>query len=90
MEEGRNIDKKSFRFLKGKTTDWNELAKDCVAFANAQGGYIFIGHSRIGNEINMHKVRRILSEMVKKGKLTVRGSRRWARYSIEQNAQENE
>lgn len=43
MEEGQNIDKKSLRFLKGKQTDWDELAKDCVAFANAQGGFIYIG-----------------------------------------------
>ncbi|MCP1385808.1 ATP-binding protein [Runella salmonicolor] len=43
MEEGKNIDKKSLRFLKGKQTDWDELAKDCVAFANAQGGFVYIG-----------------------------------------------
>ena len=43
MEEGKTIDKKSLRFLKGNNTDWNELAKDCVAFANAQGGIIIIG-----------------------------------------------
>lgn len=43
MEEGKTIDKKSLRFLKGNNTDWNELTKDCVAFANAQGGIIIIG-----------------------------------------------
>jgi ATP-dependent DNA helicase RecG len=43
MEENKNIDKKSLKFLKGKNTDWNELAKDCVCFANAQGGFIYIG-----------------------------------------------
>lgn len=43
MEENKNIDKKSLKFLKGKNTDWDELAKDCVSFANAQGGYIYIG-----------------------------------------------
>ena len=43
MIENKNIDKKSIKFLKGKNTDWNELAKDCVAFANAQGGFIYIG-----------------------------------------------
>jgi len=43
MEEGRNIDKKSIKFLKDKNTDWDELAKDCVSFANAQGGFIYIG-----------------------------------------------
>ena len=43
MEEGKNIDKKSLSFLKGKNTDWDELAKDCVSFANAYGGFIYIG-----------------------------------------------
>jgi ATP-dependent DNA helicase RecG len=43
MEENKNIDKKSLKFLNGKNTDWNELAKDCVCFAIAQGGIIYIG-----------------------------------------------
>ena len=43
MKENKNIDKKSLKFLNGKNTDWNELAKDCVCFANAQGGIIYIG-----------------------------------------------
>ena len=43
MEENKSLDKKSLSFLKGRQTDWSELAKDCVAFANAQGGEILIG-----------------------------------------------
>ncbi|HBZ25622.1 MAG TPA: transcriptional regulator [Rikenellaceae bacterium] len=43
MVENKNVDNKSLSFLKGKQTDWDELAKDCVAFANAQGGFVFIG-----------------------------------------------
>ena len=43
MYENKNIDKKSLKFLREKQTDWNELAKDCISFANAQGGFIFIG-----------------------------------------------
>lgn len=43
MEENKHFDKKSISFLKGKNTDWDELAKDCVCFANAQGGVIAIG-----------------------------------------------
>jgi ATP-dependent DNA helicase RecG len=43
MSENRNTEYKSIRFLKGKNTDWDELAKDCVCFANGQGGHIFIG-----------------------------------------------
>ncbi|MBC7391629.1 MAG: putative DNA binding domain-containing protein [Opitutaceae bacterium] len=50
MEENKYQDKKSLRFLKGKQTDWDELAKDCVAFANAQGGIIFIGIENDGSE----------------------------------------
>lgn len=43
MDENRNIDNKSLRFLKGAKTDWDELAKDCVCFANGTGGVIHIG-----------------------------------------------
>jgi ATP-dependent DNA helicase RecG len=43
MNENKNIDKKSLKFLKGNQTDWDELAKDCVCFANAQGGFIILG-----------------------------------------------
>ncbi|MDR1896029.1 MAG: putative DNA binding domain-containing protein [Prevotellaceae bacterium] len=43
MEEGKLLDKKSLRFLKGKNTDWGELAKDCISFANSHGGNILIG-----------------------------------------------
>jgi len=42
-EEGQNIDHKSLRVLTGENPDWQELAKDCVGFANAQGGKILIG-----------------------------------------------
>ena len=43
MIENQQYEKKSLSFLKGKNTDWNELAKDCVCFANASGGKILIG-----------------------------------------------
>ena len=43
MEEGKLLDKKSLRFLKGRNTDWDELAKDCISFANSHGGNILIG-----------------------------------------------
>ncbi|QJD78521.1 ATP-binding protein [Spirosoma rhododendri] len=44
MQEGQEIDKKALTFLRdNKNTDWNELAKDCVSFANANGGKILIG-----------------------------------------------
>ena len=43
MLEGTLYDQKSLRVLTQKQPDWRELAKDCVAFANAQGGTIAIG-----------------------------------------------
>lgn len=41
--EGQLLDRKSLRAVTGKTADWGELAKDCVAFANALGGRLLIG-----------------------------------------------
>lgn len=34
-QEGQLLDQKSLRAVTGKTADWNEIAKDCIAFANA-------------------------------------------------------
>jgi len=42
-QEGQLLDKKSLRPVTGKTANWSELAKDCVAFANASGGCLLIG-----------------------------------------------
>lgn len=42
-QEGQLLDKKSLRSVVGKTADWGEIAKDCVAFANATGGHLLIG-----------------------------------------------
>ncbi|MCW5962352.1 MAG: ATP-binding protein [Pyrinomonadaceae bacterium] len=39
--EGQLLDKKSLRVL--KNGEYVALAKDCVAFANAQGGRVLIG-----------------------------------------------
>ena len=41
--EGLTYDRKALATITGKTTDWEELAKDVVAFANARGGAIDIG-----------------------------------------------
>ena len=43
MEENKQFDKKSLRYVTGRTADFGELAKDCVAFANTNGGYLAIG-----------------------------------------------
>lgn len=43
MLENSQFDKKSLKVVTGKSKNWNELAKDCVSFANSLGGKIFIG-----------------------------------------------
>ena len=43
MIEGQQQDKKSLRVIVGKSADWNELARDCVGFANSHGGLLLIG-----------------------------------------------
>ena len=43
MEECTTYDKKSLKTVLGKSADFSELAKDCVAFANARGGSLHIG-----------------------------------------------
>lgn len=41
--EGQLLDQKSLRAVTSKTADWNEITKDCVAFANATGGRLLLG-----------------------------------------------
>ncbi len=43
MEETQNIEKKSLKLVTGSSANFEELAKDCVSFANARGGTIYIG-----------------------------------------------
>lgn len=43
MKENSRFDKKSLKLVQGKTANFGELAKDCVAFANSNGGVISIG-----------------------------------------------
>lgn len=43
MVENSLYDKKSLAIIKGNTANFKELAKDCVCFANANGGTIAIG-----------------------------------------------
>jgi ATP-dependent DNA helicase RecG len=43
MKESQIYDKKSLRAVTGKTADFDEVAKDCVAFANREGGHMSIG-----------------------------------------------
>lgn len=41
--ETQRYDQKSLKLIDGKKSDWSELAKDCVCFANARGGDIIVG-----------------------------------------------
>ena len=41
--EGQELDHKSIRYVLGKNRDVSALAADCVAFANASGGMIYLG-----------------------------------------------
>ncbi len=41
--EGQTLDRKSTRLVTGKSANWSELARDCVAFANANGGRLLVG-----------------------------------------------
>ena len=43
MKENQTYDRKSLRAVDGKTADFDEIAKDCVAFANREGGHLAIG-----------------------------------------------
>jgi ATP-dependent DNA helicase RecG len=42
-EEGQRLDRKSLCVVQGGSTDFEELAKDCVCFANGSGGQLLIG-----------------------------------------------
>jgi len=41
--EDISYEKKSLKLFSSKNTNWKELAKDCVCFANSKGGIINIG-----------------------------------------------
>ena len=43
VKESQTYDRKSIRTVTGKTADFDEIAKDCVAFANRDGGHLDIG-----------------------------------------------
>ena len=43
MKESQTYDKKSLRAVDSRSADFDEIAKDCVAFANRDGGHLIIG-----------------------------------------------
>jgi ATP-dependent DNA helicase RecG len=47
-------------------------------------------HERIGKEINIHKIRRMLKEMTDDGRIFGKGEKRWRRYAIEQKLLNNQ
>ena len=56
MLENQQLDKKSLRSVTKTNPDWDELAKDCVSFANAHGGRIFIGIEDDSDSPNYNQV----------------------------------
>ena len=70
--ENERVEKKSIRIITGKQPAWDELAKDCVCFANARGGKIYIGiedddeippNNQIINNDFVNQVRKRISEL---------------------------
>lgn len=71
-QETQTQDNKSLRIITGKRADWMELARDCVCFANADGGTLRIGiedgtdepppDQRIGPEL-LDRLRKRLGEL---------------------------
>ncbi len=43
MKENQTLDKKSLKAVIGRSKNFDEIAKDCVAFANKEGGHLIIG-----------------------------------------------
>lgn len=67
--ENENVEKKSLKKILGKKTDFPDLARTCVCFANSRGGDILIGiedgeheppaHQKIDDNIISHTRKRI-------------------------------
>ncbi len=62
MKENCLYDKKSIREITGKNVNWDEVAKDCVAFSNAQGGMIDYG---IEDDADVPPIDQSISETLK-------------------------
>lgn len=56
MIENTLYDKKSLRAILGKNADFKEIAKDCIGFANAQGGIIDIGIEDDSEQPPLHQI----------------------------------
>jgi predicted HTH transcriptional regulator len=78
----------------GKTANWSELAKDCIAFANALGGTLLVGfmdptllrNLQFAGEITLKRIEPhrlvalVLEELTAKGDVRFEGDKRWRRY----------
>lgn len=78
MEENLNIDKKSLKFLIG-------IQKEVISL-----GLLAQQQFYTAMAINKHKFRGILRQLVDNEQLKSEGIKKWTKYSIEQNLQENQ
>ena len=70
--EGQDLERKSLRTIEGRTANWDEIARHCVAFAYARGGRLLIGfedgeaappvRQRIADDL-IERVRRRIGEL---------------------------
>ena len=67
MDEDSKFEKKSLSAVSGNNSDFKELAKDCIGFANSKGGTIAIGMEDDTSEPPPNqKIDENLAEMVRK------------------------
>ena len=79
MLENNELDKKSIRLIQGSNPAWYDLAKDCVAFANAYGGKILIGH-----EIPLRSIRLQLDNLVNAEIVQKKGLKKSTKYFLKE------
>jgi len=67
MIENSQNDKKSLRAITKRNPDWNEIAKDCVCFANAYGGRLLFGieDDEDAPPLGQKVAERLVSQLVK-------------------------
>lgn len=83
MEENKQFDKKSLRYVIGKTADFGELAKDCVAFANTNGGFLAIGieDDAVLPDVEYAELEKTVRAMARNAEIKSIGGRKYRKYS---------
>ena len=83
MEENKQFDKKSLRYVIGKTADFGELAKDCVAFANTNGGFLAIGieDDVVLPDVEYAELEKTVRAMARNAEIKPIGGRKYRKYS---------